>query len=137
MVIGGCVGAAFGTFIHRYWPNLVPQPENYAIVGMAGFFSVCAHAPVSTIIMVSEMTGDYQLLLPTMWVSTLCFLLCRRWKLYVKQVPRRLDSAAHRGDFIVDVLEGIHVRDVPPTDRPLVRVPEGTKLRQILQMISN
>ena len=43
-----------------------------------------------------EMTGDYQLLLPTMWVSTLCFLLCRRWKLYHKQVPGRLDSPAHR-----------------------------------------
>ena len=27
--------------------------------------------------------GDYKLLLPTMWVSTLCFLLCRRWTLYL------------------------------------------------------
>ena len=45
----------------------------------------------------------------TMWVSTLCFLFCRRWTLYQKQVPSRLESPAHRGDFIIDVLEGIHV----------------------------
>jgi CIC family chloride channel protein len=115
---------------------LVPNPQAYGIVGMAGFFAAAAHAPISTIIMVSEMTGDYQLLLPTMWVSTLCFLLCRRWKLYHMQVASRLDSPAHRGDFLVDVLEGILVRDVPANDRPLRRVPESMLLKQIVQMLA-
>ena len=68
----------------------------------------CAHAPFSTIIMVSELTGGYSLLLPAMWVSTLSF---RNGgdpgKLYNKQVKSRLESPAHRGDFMVDVLEGI------------------------------
>src|SRR5579863_692403 len=113
MVIGGCLGGAVGQFFHGIWPDLVPHPEVYTVVGMAGFFAGCAHAPISTIIMVSEMTGEYKLLLPTMWVSTLCFLLCRRWTLYEKQVRSRLESPAHRGDFLVDVLEGIKVRDVP------------------------
>jgi CIC family chloride channel protein len=136
VLIGGCVGAAVGETFHRIWPSIVPIPQVYGIVGMAGFFAAAAHAPISTIIMVSEMTGDYQLLLPTMWVSTLCFLLCRRWKLYQMQVPRRIDSPAHRGDFLVDVLEGILVSDVPPSDRPLVRVPEAMPLREILQLLS-
>ena len=52
MVIGGCLGAAVGSFFHGLWPELVPRPEVYAIVGMAGFFAGCAHAPISTIIMV-------------------------------------------------------------------------------------
>src|SRR5690606_10315681 len=117
MVIGGCIGAAVGNFFQFLWPELVTQPQTYAIVGMAGFFAGCAHAPISTIIMVSEMTGNYQLLLPTMWVSTLCFLLCKRWTIYEKQVLSRLESPAHRGDFIVDVLEGMTVRDVPLTER--------------------
>lgn len=133
MVIGGCLGAAFGTFMHSHWPGLVPQPEIYAIVGMAGFFSGCAHAPVSTIIMVSEMTGDYKLLLPTMWVSTLCFLMCKRWTLYVKQLPSRLDSPAHRGDFLIDVLEGIHVRDVELKQRQAVL--DSTSLHDILRLL--
>ena len=133
MVIGGCVGAAFGTFIHRFWPSVVPQPEIYAIVGMAGFFSGCAHAPISTIIMVSEMTGDYKLLLPTMWVSTLCFLMCKRWTLYVKQLPSRLDSPAHRGDFLIDVLEGIRVGDVELKQRQTVL--DSTSLHEILRLL--
>jgi CIC family chloride channel protein len=133
MVIGGCTGAAVGGVFHQLWPSLVPHPEIFAIVGMAGFFAGCAHAPISTIIMVSEMTGDYKLLVPTMWVSTLCFLLCRRWSLYEKQVPSRLESPAHRGDFIVDLLEGIHVRDVPLKQRQCV--PESMSLREIVRLL--
>jgi CIC family chloride channel protein len=133
MVIGGCIGGAVGVFIHGIWPDLVPQPEVYVIVGMAGFFAGCAHAPISTMIMVSEMTGDYKLLLPTMWVSTLCFILCRPWTLYEKQVPSRLESPAHRGDFLIDVLEGIRVSDVPLKQRQPVR--ESTSLHEILRML--
>ncbi|HEY2253767.1 MAG TPA: chloride channel protein, partial [Planctomycetaceae bacterium] len=133
MVIGGCLGAAVGRVLHGLWPEWVPQPEIYAIVGMAGFFAGCAHAPISTIIMVSEMTGDYKLLLPTMWVSTLCFLMCRHWTIYEMQVLSRLESPAHKGDFIVDLLEGIKVQDVPLRQR--MTVPESMALHEILQLL--
>ena len=83
--------------------------------------------------MVSEMTGDYNLLIPTMWVSTLCFILCRRWTLYEKQVPSRLESPAHRGDFIVDALEGIKVADVQLTQRKTI--PESMSLKEILKLL--
>ena len=133
MVIGGCIGGAVGQFFHGLWPDLVPRSEVYTVVGMAGFFAGCAHAPISTIIMVSEMTGEYKLLLPTMWVSTLCFLMCRRWTLYEKQVPSRLESPAHRGDFLVDLLEGIKVSDVSLRQRRTV--PESMSLREILKLL--
>jgi CIC family chloride channel protein len=133
MVIGGCLGAAVGLFLHDLSPTLVPQPEIYAIVGMAGFFAGCAHAPISTILMVSEMSGDYRLLLPTMWVSTLCFLLCQRWTLYDKQVASRLESPAHRGDFLVDVLEGIYVKDVPL--RQCQMIPEAMSMEEIFRLL--
>jgi CIC family chloride channel protein len=86
--------------------------------------------------MVSEMTGDYRLLLPTMWVSTLCFLLCHKWTLYEKQVPSRLDSPAHRGDFIVDVLEGMSVADVYHRELVLRFVYEGTSLDDIVHTLA-
>ncbi len=135
MVIGGCTGVAVGKFCAWFWPGLV-NPGAFGVVGMAGFFAGCAHAPISTIIMVSEMTGSYQLLLPTMWVSTLCFLLCKRVSLYRKQVASRLESPAHRGDFLVDVLEGITVADVYRTDRSFERVPESMTLEQIVHLLS-
>ena len=136
MVIGGCLGGAVGNFFHQIWPSVVAQPRSFVIVGMAGFFAGCANAPFSTIIMVSEMTGNYDLLLPAMWVSTLAFLFCRKWTLYEKQVPTRLESPAHREDFIIDVLEGIKVRDVFDPDRPVVTVPESMTLDSIVHMLA-
>ncbi|MDB5387301.1 MAG: clcA 1 [Planctomycetaceae bacterium] len=73
MVIGGCTDGAIGQCLHWLWPSAVPHPAIYAVVGMAGFFAGCAHAPISTIVMVSELTGDYSLIVPATWVSTLCF----------------------------------------------------------------
>ena len=134
IVIGGCLGAAVGQALQHL--GIVDQPQIYGIVGMAGFFAGCAHAPFSTILMVSEITGDYKLLLPTMWVSTLCFLLCRRWTLYQKQVPSRLESPAHRGDFIIDILEGIQVRDVYDPGRNIETVPESMSLDGIVHMLA-
>lgn len=137
MVIGGCMGGAIGQWFAKYGPEWwTAQPESYAIVGMAGFFAGIARAPFSTIIMVSEMTGSYHLLLPTMWVSTLCFLLSRRWTIYVKQVPSRLESSAHRGDFMIDLLEGIQVEDVYQRDRQLCYIHESMSLEDIVHLLS-
>ncbi len=135
MVIGGCMGGAVGKWLGTLWPQIVTQPATFAVVGMAGFFAGCARAPFSTILMVTEMTGSYSLLLPAMWVSTLCFLLMRKWTLYEKQVPTRLDSPAHRGDFIIDVLEGMSVGDVyQHDDDDLQLVHEGRSLNEIVHL---
>ncbi len=136
MVIGGCLGTAIGLGFQQLWPTVVTRPEAFGLVGMAGFFAGAAHAPISTIIMVSEMTGDYGLLLPTMLSSTLCFVMCRRFRLYRKQVPSRLESPAHRGDFIVDLLEGIRVGEVYRPDPHLTLVPESMPLENILHVVA-
>ncbi|MCA9046868.1 MAG: CBS domain-containing protein, partial [Planctomycetaceae bacterium] len=125
-----------GLFFNHFFPHIVPRPEAFAIVGMAGFFSGCAHAPFSTIIMVSEMTGGYGLLLPTMWVSTITFVLGRPWKLYIKQVRNRLESPAHRGDFLVDVLEGMRVADVYDKSVNYKLIPESTSLEDIVHILA-
>lgn len=138
MVIGGTTGAAIGQWLNLISPAwLAIQPQAFAIVGMAGFFSGCAHAPISTIIMVSELTGEYNLLLPAMWVSTICFLLMRRQTLYSEQMQTRLESPVHKGDFIIDVLEGITVEEVYQKDRQLVCIDEGMSLEDIVHKIAD
>jgi len=136
MVIGGCVGAAVGLGFERIWPSVVTEPEAFAVVGMAGFFAGVARAPVSTIIMVRAMTGDYGLLVPTMLVVTLTFVTSQNWTLYRKQVPTRMDSKAHRGDFIIDVLEGLRVKDVFKPERKIILIPESMKLDDIVHRLA-
>ncbi len=82
------------------------------------------------------MTGDYGLLVPTMLVTTLTFLMCGRFKLYQKQVPTRLDSKAHRGDFLVDILEGLKVKDVYDPNRKIVRIGEGETMNVIVHKLA-
>jgi CIC family chloride channel protein len=119
MVIGGCVGGAVGLGLHGLFPQVVPQPAAFVVVGMAGFFSGIAKTPISTLVMVSEMTGSYSLLLPSLWVCVLTFAMSRRWNLYTSQVQGRVDSPAHQGRFAVDVLRGIRVEEiVAPAARP-------------------
>jgi CIC family chloride channel protein len=136
MVIGGSVGAAVGKLFHQLMPGIVSQPGAFAIVGMAGFFAGCANAPFSTILMVSEMTGDYKLLVPTVWVALLSYILCRRWSLYSSQVNSRLDSPAHKGDFQIDLLEGILVREAFKPKKNLVTFNEAATLDKIVHSLT-
>ena len=80
--------------------------DMFVILGMASFFAAAANTPISTLIIVSEMTAGYELLLPSMWVCAVAYLISRGWSLFSEQVPTRFDSPAHRGDFIIDILQG-------------------------------
>jgi len=130
VVIGGALGGAVGRAFHGILPGLVPHPGAFVVVGMAGFFSAVSNAPISTIIFVSEMTNSYHLLLPSMLVCTVAFLLSRKWTIYIKQVQGKLDSNAHRGDFFVDVLAAIRVRELLPKLRKAQLIPENTNFTQ-------
>ncbi len=112
MVIGGALGGAVGLLAQQWLPGVVTQPGAFVVVGMAGFFSAAANTPISTLVMVSEMTGNYQLLLPALWVCALAYLFGRRWSLYRHQVASRLDSPAHRGAILGGILRALRVRDV-------------------------
>jgi chloride channel protein, CIC family len=109
MVIGGCGGGALGIFLHRLWPAMAPHPTNFVIVGMAGFFAAAAKTPFSTLVIVSEMTGSYSLLLPTLWVCTLAFLLSDEQSIYSSQVESHTRSPAHQAEFVRGMLTGMSV----------------------------
>ena len=110
MVIGGCAGGSLGVFVHGLWPAAVPHPGTFVILGMGGFFAAAAKTPFSTLVIISEMTGDYRLLLPALWVCTLAFLLSDEQPLYRSQVMSRSLSPAHQGDFVREILAGLKVR---------------------------
>jgi CIC family chloride channel protein len=136
MVIGGALGGAVGKVFHQLAPSLVAQPGAFVVVGMAGFFSAASNAPISTIIMVSEMTGSYNLLVPSMWVCAIAYIIGRRWSIYKNQVPTRADSPAHYGDFVKDVLGEIRVREVFRRDAPFQSVDENLPLRKFIPLMT-
>ncbi len=133
MVIGGGVGGAVGIACHQW--GMVENPGSLVIVGMCGFFAGAAKTPISTIVMVTEMTGSYKLLLPAMWVCGITFLLSSRWALYRQQVAHRAMSPAHQGEYQVALLEKMQVSDVfePAT---VATVRADTPLADLVQRIA-
>lgn len=137
LVIGAMLGGAFGTLFAGWFPNLGLQPGTFVLVGMAGFFAGAGKVPISAMLMVSEMTVGYGLLVPLMLVVAVSFLLTsERVTIYERQVPRRVDSPAHLGDFIVDILETIHVRDVFRREPSMPLVNENTPIEEVLRVTS-
>ncbi len=137
MVIGGTLGAASGYLLQLVFPTLNLQPATFAIVGMAGFFSAAANTPLSTIIMVSELTGNYELLLPSMWVCTLSFLVARKWSIYQSQVFGRKDSQAHFGEYAYDILGSITVKEAFSEKRKFEIVTEEMLLGDLIMKFRN
>jgi len=112
IVIGGAMGGVVGKIFHQIMPGVVIEPGAFVVVGMAGFFTAVSNTPISTIIFVSEMTDSYQLLLPSLLVCSVSYLAARRWTIYDKQVKSKIDSPAHAGDFFVDILQAIRVKNL-------------------------
>jgi CIC family chloride channel protein len=109
MVIGGCAGGAVGLLLLRLSPNLFPSPASFVVVGMAGFFAAAAKTPFSTLVIVSEMTGGYHLLLPSLWVCVLAFLLSDKQSIYRSQRENRAHSPAHTGSYVRQLLANVRV----------------------------
>lgn len=136
LVIGAMLGGAFGATAQILFPMMVQDPRAYVLVGMAGFFAGVANAPISTLIMVSELTGNYSLLAPLMLVCVVAMLVMRKNTIYEKQVACRFESPAHLGDFVIDILEGVKVKSLARKGKKPTLIPEEMTLPEILDKIA-
>jgi len=66
LFIGAAVGALANTLLHLAWPGATSSPGAYALVGMGGFLAATTHAPLTSLLMIFEMTLDYDVVLPLM-----------------------------------------------------------------------
>ncbi len=118
---GAMLGGFFAHTFHQ-------QPAAFVVVGMAAVFGAAARVPIATLLMVTEMTGGYTLLVPAslavMLSSLIQSLLSARLKyrsLYEAQVPSRPYSPAHYMEQVriaFDLLK-THAASGSPKDRGL------------------
>ena len=139
IVIGGALGGAVGLLMQQLFPGMDIQAGAFVVVGMAGFFAAAANTPISTVIMVSEMTGNYHLLVPSMWVCIIAYLLVRRSSMYEKQLPTRMDAPSHMGEMMSGILKRLTVAGAIGINgrKPIITVKESTKLQSLLDKFAN
>ena len=96
LVCGGTLGGAIGIFFARILPDSWGvHPAAFALVGMAGFLASAIRTPLTAIVMVAEISGNHQLLVPAMWVCGIAFWLNNGWSLYRSQPHNRAASPVH------------------------------------------
>ena len=121
LFMGAMMGATFGQAVNLLFPEITAPAGAYALVGMAAFFSGAAHAPVTAILILFEMTGDYQIILPLMLttvISTLISRLLSKDSIYTLKLSRRGVHLEQGQD--IDVMQGVNVREIMTTDTDTV-----------------
>ncbi|MBS0422111.1 MAG: ClcB-like voltage-gated chloride channel protein [Proteobacteria bacterium] len=87
LFIGCAVGALTGEVLHGMMPAITSVPAAYALVGMGGFLAATTHAPLTSMLMLFEMTLDYDIVLPLMLACVTAH--------YTAKVYRRGESVYH------------------------------------------
>jgi len=77
LFIGAMLGAAVGGAEHVLLPHLSGSPGTYALVGMGVLFAGFLRAPMTSVFMVLEVSGNYSIILPVMVANTFAYLISR------------------------------------------------------------
>jgi CIC family chloride channel protein len=111
------------------------QPGAFALVGMGTFYGGIANTPLAALVLVCEMAGSYELLVPLMLAEGVAFVALRRVTLYPAQVRTLRDSPVHRVES--DPLSRLRCADVIRTDRAFVRFAPSTGIPELTKQVES
>ncbi len=135
LYLGAMIGGAFGMMAAVPFPDLAASHGVYAIVGMGAVASAVLGAPISTILIVFELTGDYQLVIAVMIGSSIATIVTREMvgKSFFHWQLERLGLSLSRGR-LHHVLQTVCVRDLLTGSCPTVREQETVeRVRSLLE----
>jgi CIC family chloride channel protein len=117
LFIGALLGEAFGKLISLIFPTIEIPPGAFALVGMAAVFAGTAHAPISAILLLFEMTGNYKILPPLMITCVISVILVRwmtKYSIYTLKLYRKgIDIEQFR---VIDYMGSITVSEAMISD---------------------
>ncbi len=106
--MGAMLGTAYGTGLHHLMPGIVGPAGAYGLVGMGAVFAGAARAPITAVIIIFELTGDYRIILPLMFAIALAAgisSLISHDTIYTLKLRRRgIDIMRGRGANLMQLL---------------------------------
>ncbi len=132
IVIGGFIGAAIWLVFHPLMPYL--SIADVVIVSMISFFGGVSKAPISIIIMGTEMTGGYALFLPLMLATVISYFISgSKYSIYRAQVLDRAHSPAHQQEYEKPLMDYIKVSEAMASD--ISTLDAGTTLEEAIRLM--
>ena len=122
LFIGAMLGAAVGTFEKHYFPLLTGTVGSYALAGMGVLFAAFLRAPLTSVFMVLEVSGNYSIVVPVILANTVAYLLARSlqpvpiFEVFTLQDGLDLPSMEEQREE-----RGLHIEDaLRPPDVPYI-----------------
>jgi CIC family chloride channel protein len=136
LFIGALLGEGFGKLASLIFPATIIPPGAFALVGMAAVFAGTAHAPISAILLLFEMTGNYEILPPLM-ISCVISAILVRWisknSIYTMKLVRKgIDIEKYK---IIDLMENITVSEAMIID--VIAVQQSDSVKKVGLMIKS
>jgi len=77
MVIGTMIGGAYGVLVHAAFPAITAPVGAYALVGLGAFLAAAAHAPLTAMFLLFEITNSHEIVLPILFASAIGTIIAR------------------------------------------------------------
>jgi chloride channel protein, CIC family len=116
LFLGAMLGGAVGSVAHHLLPTYTATPGAYALVGMGALFAGIVRAPMTSVLMIFEMTRDYSVIVPLMIANLASLFISSRF-----QKQPIYEALAHQ--------DGIHL--------PNLKTREELGLRKVFQVMRN
>jgi chloride channel protein, CIC family len=135
LFMGAMLGSAYGTGVHHLLPHLTAPAGAYGLVGMGAVFAAAARAPITAVIIIFELTGDYHIILPLMFAIALAAGVSNvlsRDTIYTLKLRRRgIDIMRGRGANLMQLLS------VTDAMQPLpAALPADTPLNDVIARLT-
>ncbi|MBW2562944.1 MAG: chloride channel protein [Deltaproteobacteria bacterium] len=135
LFMGAMAGGFFGTVVHILFPSVTASPGAYSIVGMGAVVSATTHGPLTALLMLFEMTGDYKIILPLMITCIISSIAGRQFfkeSIYTLKLVRRGINLEEGKE--VNVLKSIIVSEVMNIE--VETITEALGLERLAEIIS-
>ena len=138
LFIGGMVGGAVGALDVALFHHGPASLGAFALVGMGAVFAGIIRAPITSVLIIVEMTGGYSLILPLMIANMLAYGIARHYRpvpIYDALLAQDGIDLHQRG--VADALFGVRVADVPIDTRAYASFEQGTPLAEMLSGLTS
>jgi len=132
LFVGSMTGGAFGYLVHTLLPATTATAGAYSLVGMGAVVAATTHGPITAILILFEMTGDYKIILPLMLSCIIASILAsqiKRESIYTTKLIRR--GTDIRAGKEVNVMKSLLVEDAMTHE--VETISENMPLRDLLK----
>lgn len=134
LFMGAALGSACGSLFSHLFPSITAPTGAYALVGMAAFFAVVVRGPITAILIIFELTGTYEIILPVMTSVVIGVIVARVFSkdsIYTARLRRKGIDLQRLEES--DIMKTVTVAQVMTRDFPSVppEMPVSELIRQM------